>query len=355
MFNRPPIAIDIGSSCIKIVELTGVKQKTLRAVGLETLPKGAVQDGMIVDQQIVEETLKALLKKLKINTRGRRASISLGGSSVIVKKINIAAGKETEVAEQVFYEAEQHFQAEMSDIFFDYQELAVSNQETGELPVLLCGAKREMVEQHLSAVRASGMRCGVVECDVFSVSNMFEYNYGVVPGLTALVNVGASTTQVSVVNGGEYLYTRDVPIGGDEFSARISESLGVDLENAETLKVAASIGEGAAPEEVHTVIGELNDQLVSEIQMTLDYFAQSGEVSVEESRMTSLFLTGGASRVLGLDAALAAAVQVPVQILNPFQNIEVNPKKFKMDYVLMQGHLYGVAVGLGMRSMGDNE
>ncbi len=212
-----------------------------------------------------------------------------------------------------------------------------------------------MVEQYLSVVHSVGMRCGVVDCDVFSVFNMFEYNYGTIPGLAAIVNVGASTTQVSVTSAGEYLYTRDVPIGGEEYSNRISAALGVDIENAETLKVAASIGEGSAPDEVNTVIGEVNDQLVSEIQMTLDYFSQSGEVLVENSAMTSLFLTGGASRVLGLDAALAAAIQVPVQILNPFQNIDVNPKKFQMDYVLMQGHLYGVAVGLGMRAMGDND
>jgi len=199
------------------------------------------------------------------------------------------------------------------------------------------------------------MRCGVVDCDVFSTSNMFEYNYGVVPGLAAIINVGASTTQVSVVAGGEYLYTRDVPIGGDEYTYQISEVLGIDQGNAETLKVAASLGDNSAPQELQQVIGDLNDQLVSEIQMTLDYFSQSGEVSLEDSKMNNLFLTGGSSRVLGLDAALAAAVQVPVQILNPFQNIEVNPKKFQMNYILMQGHLYGVAVGLGMRAMSDNE
>jgi type IV pilus assembly protein PilM len=355
MFNRPLVAIDIGSSSIKVVELSGQKQKTLRAIGLETIPHGAVVDGMIADQQIVEDVLKGLLKKLKITTTGRRAAIALGGSSVIIKKINVVTENDQELAEQIFFEAEQHFQAEMSEIYFDFVEMGAANKQTGEVPVLLVGAKREMVEQYLAAVRAVGMRAGVVECDVFSVSNMFEYNYGIVDGLTALVNIGASTTQVSIVGGGEYLYTRDVPIGGDEYSQQICEAIGVDKENSETLKVAASSGDPSVPEELHKVIGDINEQLVNEIQVTLDYFVQSGEVDADHSALGSLFLTGGTSRVIGLDAALAAAMHVPVQILNPFQNIGVNPKKFQMDYITMQGHLYGVAVGLGMRAMADNE
>ncbi len=354
MFNRSLVAIDIGSSAIKVVEMTGQKQKKLRAIGLELLPAGAVVDGMIQNLETVETVLKNLLKKLKIRTGGRRAALALSGSSVLIKKVGIQA-KNADLAEQVFYEAEQHFQADMAEIYFDYTELDAVVSAGTEQPVLLVGAKREMVEQYIGLMRSVGLRTGVVECSAFSVSNMFEYNYGVVEGLTALVNIGAATSQVSLVTHGNYVYTRDLAIGGDEYSRRIMELLAVDRANAETLKVAVSQGDGSVPDELHKVLGEINEQLVAEIQVTIDYFFQSGDPASKDTGLTSIFLTGGGSRILGLDAALAAALQIPVQIVNPFQRVDVNPKKFQMDYILMQGHLYGVAVGLSLRAIGDND
>jgi type IV pilus assembly protein PilM len=355
MFGRPLVAIDIGSSAIKVVEMLGQRQRKLGAIGLEVLPSGAVVDGMIQNQEAVETVLRELLRKLKIGSRGRRVALALGGSSVVVKKVAVALKDGNELGEQVNYEAEQHFQADISEIYFDWTELANAPAPEGERPVLLAGARREMVEQYLAAVRAVGMRTGVIECDAFSIANMFEYNYGVVEGLTALVNIGASATKVSLLTRGEYVYARDLPIAGEEYSRQIMDAMGVDRDNAETLKVGVSQGDQRVPLELHKVLGTVNEQLVAEIQTTIDFYAQSSDPSARESGLTSVFLTGGGSRILGLDAALAAALQVPVQIVNPFQRVEVNPKKFQMDYILMQGHLYGVAVGLGLRALGDKE
>src|SRR5688500_207152 len=105
MFKRPLIAIDIGSSAIKVVEMAGGRTTKLRALGLETLPPGTVVDGVIQNQEAIEDTLKGLLKKLKIMTTGRRAALSLGGSSVLIKKIHVARSKDVDLAEQMFYEA----------------------------------------------------------------------------------------------------------------------------------------------------------------------------------------------------------------------------------------------------------
>ncbi len=363
MFKRPLVAIDIGSSAIKLVVLTGGKQRTLHAAGLEVLPAGAVVDGLIVDAVVVGEVLRTLLKRLKIGTRGRRAAISLGGSSVLIKKVMIAA-KDKELAEQVFYEAEQQFQADMADIYFDFYALpeapvaadptnAKAPVDDKGQPVLLVGAKREMVEAYLALVRSLGMRTGVVECGAFSVANMFEYSYGNVQGLTALVNVGAALTQLSLVANGNYVFTREIAIGGDDYSRRIMELLSVDRPNAETLKVAISQGDANVPQQLHQVLGELNEQLVAELQVCIDYFFQNAEATDRAAGLNSIYLVGGGARTLGLDAALAATLQIPVQIVNPFQRLEINPKKFSTDYLMMQGHLYGVAVGLGLRALND--
>jgi type IV pilus assembly protein PilM len=132
------------------------------------------------------------------------------------------------------------------------------------------------------------------------------------------------------------------------------EGMGVDRSNAETLKIAASQGEANSPPELPRIIGETNELMVQDVRTSLDYFIQGGDPLARIANLNQIYLTGGGARILGLDAGLAATLQVPVQILNPFQKIDINPKTFQMDYVLMQGHLYGIAVGLGLRQMSDN-
>jgi type IV pilus assembly protein PilM len=355
LFNRPLIAIDVGSSSVKVVEISGKGDRKLRAIGLELLPEGSVVDGVIQNQNIVESVVKGLIKKLKIITTGRRAAISLGGSSLLIKKVGFPPmASSAELHEQIFYQAEQHFQHDLDELYFDYSEISKLPDHTGNIPVLLVGAKREVVEQYLAMVKSLGMKIGVIDCDAFSVSNMFEYNYGTVDALIAMVNVGASATQVSLLSRGEYLYTRDISLGGNDYSNRVMGVLGVDRTNADSLKVAASMGDDSIPAALSDVINEVNQQIVSEVQMTIDYYIQNGDGPPEFNKVSHVFLSGGGSRTLGLDAAVAAALQIPVQITNPFHRIEVNPRRFQMDYILSQGHLYGVAVGLALRGMNDN-
>jgi type IV pilus assembly protein PilM len=354
MLNRSLIAIDIGSSAVKVVELNGARQKKLGRIGLELLPTGTVVDGIVQNQEGVVEVIKGLFAKLKIRPTGRRAALALSGSSVLIKKVGIVS-KGGDIRDQIDYEAEQHLEVPIDDIYYAWSLLNPRLGSDGETPVLFAGAKREMVEQYLSVVRAVGLRTGVVECGAFSVANMFEYNYGIAEGLVALVNIGASCSQVTLVSQGDYVYSRDVAIGGEEYSRRVMELLSVTHDNAEALKVSVSQGDGNVPQELHKLLGEINDQLVADIQASIDFFFQSGDPASRNTGLTSVFLTGGGSRILGLDAALAAALQIPVRIVNPFQRVEVHPRKFQMDYILMQGHLYGTAVGLGLRAMGDSE
>lgn len=354
MFNLPLIAIDIGSSSVKVIELAGGSKRRLSSIGLEMLPVGAVVDGQIQNRDAVTKILKDLFVRLKIRPFGRRAAIGLSGSSILIKKVAVALQKQADLAENIYYEAEQHFQTDMSEIYFDFTKLDEPADENLDVPVLMVGAKRDMVESYLSIVRSLGMRTGVVDCNVFAASNMLEFNYGAFDGLTAIINVGASVTQLIIVHQGQYIYTRDLSVGGDEYSRRIMELLSIDRENAETFKIGSSLGERNAPPELARLLGEINEQLVHEIQLAIDFFLQSGEAPPDLG-IGTVYLTGGSSRVLGLDAAMAAALQIPVQIVNPFQRIEVNPKKFQMDYILMQGHLYGVAVGLGLRALSDNQ
>ncbi len=350
MFSRPLIAIDIGSTAIKVVELTGARGKTLRSMGVEVLPYGSVVDGEIKNIEEVERGLRSLLKRLRIKPFGRRAALAVSGSSVLIKKAYVEASGQSD--EQIRIAAEQQFNVDMNEVYYDSFYLESQGAPDGTRPVIIAGAKREMLEPYLGLMRQVGLRTGVVECSVFSATNMFEFNYGRLTGLVGLVNIGASFSQVTIIHNGEFIYSQEVPVGGEEYTRKIMEAMSIDRANAEALKVAASHGDGGVHQDVLAVIQDLNNQLVGDVQMAIDTFFASQDPAAS-SPLNAVYLTGGGARTIGLDAALAATLQIPVQVINPFQKVEVDPKRFKTDFILMQGHLYGVAVGLGMRAMGD--
>ena len=352
LFSRSLLALDIGSSSIKLIELSGGRQKKVRAMANISLPAGVVQNGVIKDPAAVQEQMREFFKANRILAFGRRVCVTLSGNAVLIKRVSLAPDKDKELAEQAYYAAEQHFQHSMNDLEFDFYNIGSLN-ERGESNVVLVGAKREAIDGLIEIVHGNRMKIGVVEADVFALSNMFEHNYGTSETIMVLINVGASCTQVTLVWRGEYLYTREIAIGGNEYTRRLAEAMAVDAAAAEAAKIAVSTFSQDPSEVISRLLSETNDQLVSEIQTTISYYLQGTDNAAPGGPFTNAFLAGGACRVLGFEAALAATLQVPVGILNPFQNIQVNHRKFPADELAIDGQKYGVAVGLGLRNMGD--
>jgi type IV pilus assembly protein PilM len=46
---------------------------------------------------------------------------------------------------------------------------------------------------------------------------------------------------------------------------------------------------------------------------------------------------------------------MPVEIVNPFNSIEINPKKFDLDFIREMAPVFNVAMGLALRAVGDEK
>lgn len=354
IFRRPLIAIDIGSSAIKLLEVAGPHLNIVRAIGAEKLPQGAVHDGMLQDPPTVRAALKRLIKRLGVSTFGRRVSLGLSGSSVLIKKITVLRKEDVEFEDQIFFEAEQHFQHNLADLHYNHHVLTPNPEGQSKISVVIVGAKMELVDQFISLIRSVGMRTGVVDCATFAAGNMFEFNYGMVRGFSALVNIGANIMQVSLYINGEYFYTREVTTGGEEYSRRIMDTLGMSHDDAENLKVAVSLGLVPIDEKIQAAFSESSETLVGEIQTTVDYFLQTGEAAPGLKKVNNVFLTGGGACSLGLNTSIAASMRLPVHVVNPFRRFDVGGNKEKALYIASQGHMFSVATGLALRKMYDD-
>ncbi|MHB8420099.1 MAG: type IV pilus assembly protein PilM [Myxococcales bacterium] len=346
------LGLDIGSSTVKIARLKDSKRGySLQTFASAPLPPEAIVDGALMNSSAIVSAIQDLCAANKIKIR--EAAIGVSGHSVIIKKITLPKMTQDELDESIQWEAEQYIPFDVKDVNIDTQILGDKGEGTGQMDVLLVAAKKDMINDYVSVVTEAGLQPVVVDVDAFAVQNMFEVNYEQVPGETVvLINAGASVVNINVVSNGASTFTRDITVGGNQFTEEIQKQLNVSYDEAEALKVGGQRGgeaDAVVPEEVERVMQGVAEQMAGEIQRSLDFFA----ATAADSHISRVYLSGGAARVPALFKVIEQRVGVPVEILNPFKSIEVDNRRFDPQHILEIAPSSAVAVGLALRSVGD--
>ena len=120
--QKPVVGVDIGTSSIKVV---GLKRHSegyeLESLGINKLPPGAVVEGVVIAKQVVAQIIDRIFKAQKINNN--RVATSVGGHSVIVKRLEVPRQSDRELEDSIRWEAQQHVPFNISEVNLDYQVL----------------------------------------------------------------------------------------------------------------------------------------------------------------------------------------------------------------------------------------
>jgi len=341
------VGLDIGSSAVKLVELKDAKGGGFKLVktGLETLSPEAIVDGAIMDASLVVDTVNRIISAL--NVRNSDFGTSLSGHSVIIKKISLPAMSAEELAESIRWEAEQYVPFDINDVNLDYVVLEGSGGDT--MDVLLVAVKKDKISDYTSVITQAGKTPVLVDVDAFALQNAFEANYPIEPGrIVALVNIGASVTNVNVLSGANTIFWRDISFGGNQYTDAIQKQLSLSFEQAEAMKKGETVGDHSAAD-VLPILRSVSDDLAQELQKTFDFFI----ATTSTEKIDQLFIAGGASRVVNLDSQLKERFGIPVEILNPFRQIDTAGASVSPEWLNDNAPSLAVAVGLAIRHIGD--
>src|ERR1700683_466003 len=340
--SRQLVGLDIGSSSIKAVELKATKAGyELVSFGMESLAQDTVVDGAIMDAPQVANAISKIFDAQRVKTKNVATSVS--GHSVIVKRVPLPMMTEEELFDRIQSEASQHIPFDIADVNLDYQLLESLDSQ---MDVLLVAVKKDKILNHTNVLAQSGKAPTVVDIDAFALQNCYEMNYDPDPSQTvALLNVGASVMNINIVRGGIPLFTRDVSVGGNQYTDALQKELDLSYEDAERLKKGEAIA-GVVSEHRNTILRSVSDILILEIQKTFDFFraTASGE------NIQRIYVAGGTARVPGLVDLLREEFAMPVEELNPFRKVLVNPGKHSDDQIREMGPRLAIAVGLALRS-----
>lgn len=338
------VGLDIGSSAVKAVELRK-KGNTYELVnmGIEPLGQDTVVDGAIMDALSVSSAIEKIFNDNRIKTRNVATSVS--GHSVIVKRVTVPAETEEELYNAIPYEAQQHIPFDMTDVNLSYQALGHSTTGQGT-DVILVAVKREKILNHTNVLSQAGKIPTVVDYDGFSVFNAFETNYQAGSSqLAALLNIGASIMNIVIGRGGQPLFTRDVSVGGNQYTDTLQKELDLSFEDAERLKQGFDVP-NITQEQKLPHLRSVSEILMLEVQKTFDFFRQT----TSTENIQHIYISGGTAKIEGLVDQLKAEFNIPVEVINPFMRVLVDAKKFDVGYVEEIAPRMSVAVGLALRS-----
>ena len=335
------VGVDIGSTALRAVELahSGQGRPVLRRVHEVALPAGAVSSGEVIEPNTVAAALKRLWAEGGFSTRS--VVLGVGNQRVLARDLSVPKMSLKRIRSALPLQVQDMLPVPVDEALLDFYPISETTTENGPMVNgLLIAAVKVAVLGNVRAAELAGLATREVDLIAFALSRALVSGPGVTgPGITgsgvtdpeatgsiAVIDIGAKTTTVVIVQGGVPHFVRIIPTGGDDLTQALSSGLGADAATAEHLKrevgltaVRALAGPGSwsapptetdAPGIIADVIGE---QLVS-LRNTINYFANTRP----KDPVRRIILTGGASQLPGLSAALAGMTGIAVGSGDPF-------------------------------------
>jgi len=345
------MAIDISASGVKLLELSQVRSGyELQSMAFVPLPRDAIVENTVIDSMAVSQALLDVVEAAKPKTR--KAVIAVSGNAVIIKVIQVPTVTEFDLESQIEFEADKHVPYDIEDVYLDFQILGSDAEQPEMMDVVLVACKRDIVDDYQLVLSEAGLETKCVDCAVFALENAaevmglldenvvvesFEEDEG---QAVALVNIGANLININIIKNGQMAFVRDQFYGGENLVEEIQKEHGLGYQAAEEMKKTAFAD--VNPEAIERFYVGLTSELVR----SLDFYAANHG----ESPVRHIYLMGGGSLLPDMATELEQRLGIHAEVVNPFNKIKVNKKKFDKDELDRMGAMMMVPVGLAVRS-----
>lgn len=257
IFGKSPrlVGLDIGSSALKAGEIMVTKKGfSLKNFGMISIAPGAIEEGNINDPENVADSIRQLFKAN--NIKEKNVAVSIGGYSVIVKKIDVQTATEEQLQETIHLEAEQYIPFDISDVNIDYQILGETETGSDQMSVILVAAKKEMISEYINLVQMAGLNPCIIDVDAFALQNIFEANYDLTDENVVLIDIGANKTSLNILKSHSSVFMRDVSMGCSQINQKIISLIDCSFAEAEQLKLSKQ-ADKISPDDLKQIVSSV--------------------------------------------------------------------------------------------------
>jgi type IV pilus assembly protein PilM len=331
MFSKEKfsVGLNIGVSSVKVVKLKFNKDITELC-------------SFCLEQNRLD--LEAVLKNI-IQTQGiKRVNISVSGQQAISRYVDFPRMKASELKQALKFEAQKYIPFPIAEVNLDGVILR-EDLADNKMRILVAAVKKEFLNQRLKLLKSLGLEVDIVDIDSLALINAFNYNYSQDDNLKnktiALLNIGSATSNLNILENGHPSLSRDISIGGNNFTQRLADAFGIDFKSAEEMKMANDLQK---TDKVIAAIESILAKLAQEVRTSFDYYESRSVSSVEK-----IFISGGASLYPGLNEMLSGLLGLGVENWDPLRKIAIANNVDAVKLKNLSGQL-AVAIGLALRS-----
>jgi type IV pilus assembly protein PilM len=335
------LGVDFGTQSIKAIELQYVKGKArlsnygiVNVTNVKEVPDA--YDGDYAKK--LSDALKALFTQMKPRTR--KAVVAIPSFNGLVMIVDFPRMGEKDIASAIKFESRKYIPASLDEVNVSWEILEEDENDRAKptMKVLLVAAPKSEVQYYDSLFRETDVKIDSLELESFSLVRSVVGN---TKGRFILVDIGAKTTNIVLINDGIVHVSRSVDIGGADMTNAIMQSLNISRERAVVLKEG---GENFFTGATRVGFPSLN-YVASEVKRVLD--------TQKSDAIESLILCGGGSLLTGLPEFLGQLTGLPVTIGNALSRViydEATSGKIKE----LSG-AFAVAIGLALREIEEEK
>jgi len=346
------VGVDIGSSSVKVVELSvgGSKQDyRLEKCASELLDGNAVADGNVVDIEAVGAALKRAIGKAGIRTK----DVVLGVPSMLTESQTVSLPdnlSDDELYLQVESEAHRLYPPSQA-VNFDFTVIG-PNETEGGIGVRVTAANSDRVQERVTAAEMAGLKPQVMDVEEYAVQRSVVHMLGVSHALSegdtrtlpvvAVVHLGGSRSKAIFYQGGQELYEQSLGSSGDQLTQSAARMFTLDTLKAEIKKRKNTLPEAWRTQLLKPSLQALADEVAAAVR---NFIGGSSLGRVDE-----ILLSGGHASLLGAQAAIEQQTQITTTLANPFANM-ATAGKVNERYLQRDLPAYIVSAGLALRGL----
>lgn len=356
------LGIDIGASSAKIVQLRASRGTAI----LETYgeiafgPYGGVAIGKAVKltPKKIAEALADLMREA--NVTARTGGLSIPFSASLVSVLEMPKVDKDSLKRMVPIEARKYIPLPVSEVTLDW--FVIPQAEAGESAfdqveapkpvharmqeILLVAIHNDILRDYQKVAETTGLDVNFYEIEIFSATRS-SMGHGAAPVL--VVDLGAATTKMYIVERGVVRLTHLLTSGGQHMTDTLARSLSWEFEKAERVKreiglVGSSAYSTDENDKIKTALLSTLPRVFSEIDRVLLSYGQRYNKNVSH-----VLLTGGGATLPGLSEQAKLSLHAEVEIADPFSHTEA--PAFLEGVLREIGPGFAVSVGLALRKL----
>ena len=343
--KAPLLGVDIGSTAVKLIELSqagagSAHTYQVESCALEPLPPGAIAERKIADPQLVGEAIRKAVARS--GSRAKAAAVAVPGSAAITKIITLPEGlSDEEMENQIKMDADQYIPYPLEEVDIDFTVLGPA-VTPGEVDVLLAAARHEIAINLIIALEIAGLKASVIDVEPYALENACILALGAQgQGQTiAIADIGADAMRIQVMRQGRTLFTREQGFAASQLFEEVQHRYDLTPEEARRRVIEMDLPASFASEVRDPFAAALGQQIGRALQF---FYSSTAARSTDQ-----ILLAGGVAGLPGLDRVIGESLGITAYVANPFIHMTLGPK-VGVQMIQRQGPALAVAVGLALR------